>query len=390
MPLKSPVRLPWPLTVGDSLPNFVMPSSCDRNLELGDFAGRPLVLCFLPAHDPPASLQLAAAFRDLYEEFRSLHALVVLVSAAADETPKQFAARLGLPFPVLADTGGEVAQAYHAVQDSSAERGWRFPPTRGTFIADANLRVLRILDPADPAEHARAVLEFVRGHVGREEPRHLRRHAPVLLLPNVFPLDFCQELIRIWHTEGNRDTGFMQQHGEKTVRVLNPKIKIRRDHFLMEGAVKQRINRYLAQRVRPEIFKAFHNDMTWFEDFRIACYEASRGGYFRAHRDNKTDGTAHRCFAMSLNLNSDYEGGYLRFPEYGPDLYRPEPGSAVIFSCSLLHEATDITAGVRFVLLSFFYGEREAQIRERYLRRVRGTDRPASPEQPQGAVSEGS
>ena len=77
--------------------------------------------------------------------------------------------------------------------------------------------------------------------------------------------------------------------------------------------------------------------------------------------------TAHRRWALSLNLNSgDYEGGYLRFPEYGPQLYTPGTGSAVVFSCSLMHEATDVTAGKRFVLLSFFYAEKESRERKQY------------------------
>ena len=51
---------------------------------------------------------------------------------------------------------------------------------------------------------------------------------------------------------------------------------------------------------------------------------------------------------MTLNLNSeDYEGGHLRFPEYGPELYRPGTGDAVVFSCYLVHEAMPVTAGAR-------------------------------------------
>jgi predicted 2-oxoglutarate/Fe(II)-dependent dioxygenase YbiX len=73
---------------------------------------------------------------------------------------------------------------------------------------------------------------------------------------------------------------------------------------------------------------------------------------------------------MSLLLNDDYEGGYLRFPEYGLHRYRTKAGGACIFSCSLLHEATDVTAGLRFVLLSFFYGEAEAKMREEYNKRT--------------------
>jgi hypothetical protein len=80
---------------------------------------------------------------------------------------------------------------------------------------------------------------------------------------------------------------------------------------------------------------------------------------------------------MSLFLNDDYEGGYVRFPDYGPNCYRMPVGGAVVFSCSLQHEATDVTAGRRFVLLTFFYGEREAQRREEYNRRVGGEYRAA-------------
>jgi predicted 2-oxoglutarate/Fe(II)-dependent dioxygenase YbiX len=58
-----------------------------------------------------------------------------------------------------------------------------------------------------------------------------------------------------------------------------------------------------------------------------------------------------------VNLNESYDGGHLRFPEFGPHLYRPAPGGAVVFSCSHLHEVTRVTGGRRFALLSFLFGE---------------------------------
>jgi predicted 2-oxoglutarate/Fe(II)-dependent dioxygenase YbiX len=97
----------------------------------------------------------------------------------------------------------------------------------------------------------------------------------------------------------------------------------------------------------------------------VACYEAHNQGFFNRHRDNTTKGTAHRRFAMTLNLNTgEYDGGCLWFPEYGSQLYRPDIGEAVIFSCSLLHEATPVTNGRRFALLSFFYNDEDAKVRE--------------------------
>jgi predicted 2-oxoglutarate/Fe(II)-dependent dioxygenase YbiX len=113
----------------------------------------------------------------------------------------------------------------------------------------------------------------------------------------------------------------------------------------------------IGRAVMPEIRKAFAFHATRFEGFKIACYAATTGGFFRRHRDNLTPETAHRAFALTLNLNDGYQGGQLRFPEYGNQLYRPEAGGALIFSCSHLHEVVDMTEGRRFVLLSFLYGE---------------------------------
>jgi predicted 2-oxoglutarate/Fe(II)-dependent dioxygenase YbiX len=85
-------------------------------------------------------------------------------------------------------------------------------------------------------------------------------------------------------------------------------------------------------------------------------YGAEEGGYFRPHRDNLTSGAAHRQFTCSINLNAEaFEGGDLRFPEYGMRTYRPPTGGAVVFSCSLIHEATSliheatpVTRGARY------------------------------------------
>ena len=84
---------------------------------------------------------------------------------------------------------------------------------------------------------------------------------------------------------------------------------------------------------------------TRIERYVVACYDSATSGHFHSHRDNMTKGTAHRRFAVSLNLNADFQGGNLRFPEFGKRNYRAPVGGAVVFSCSLMHEATPITRG---------------------------------------------
>ena len=121
-------------------------------------------------------------------------------------------------------------------------------------------------------------------------------------------------------------------------------------------------------RLVPEIHKAFQFRATRIERYLVACYDSTTGGHFRAHRDNTTRGTAHRRFAVSLNLNTgDYEGGLLTFPEFGRQRYAAPAGGAVVFSCSLLHEATPVTAGLRYAFLPFLYDDEAARIRQQNL-----------------------
>ena len=119
------------------------------------------------------------------------------------------------------------------------------------------------------------------------------------------------------------------------------------------------------RRLVPQIERAFQFRVSRMERYIVACYDAETGGYFRPHKDNTTLGTAHRRFAVSINLNAeDYEGGDLRFPEFGMRTYRPPTGGAVVFSCSLLHEAVPVTRGRRFGLFTFLHDEsRDAQYR---------------------------
>jgi len=118
------------------------------------------------------------------------------------------------------------------------------------------------------------------------------------------------------------------------------------------------------RRIRPEILKVYSFNATRMERYIVGCYSAEDGGHFRAHRDNTTKGTAHRRFAVSINLNAEFEGGEVSFPEYGPRSFKPPPGGAVVFPCALLHAVSPVTRGRRYAFLPFLYDEEAAKIRE--------------------------
>ncbi len=194
--------------------------------------------------------------------------------------------------------------------------------------------------------------------------RHAGPEVPAPVLPRVLEPALCDRLIALYQAAGGEDSGFMVERGGRTVGILDHTTKRRRDCTIEDPQLQAAIRIRVSRRIAPEMRKAFQFDPTRIERYIVACYHGSEGEHFRAHRDNTTPGTAHRRFAVTINLNDAFEGGELWFPEFGPRRYRPPAGGAVVFSCSLLHEATPVTAGLRYATLPFPYDDAAAAMRD--------------------------
>lgn len=242
-----------------------------------------------------------------------------------------------------------------AVVEPAVAEAYGVAPNQPTVVVlDPNLRVMGVVTGDNPSE---AVVTLLEAAVHRGPPTQVRDQAPVLFVPRVLDAAQRDRLIRLSEHEGGVETGVERSSGGARGEVLDASYKRRRDHTVGDPDRLRELSSVVGHRVMPEVRKAFAFRATRFEGFKIACYDASTGGFFRPHRDNLSPSTAHRVFALTLNLNDAYTGGQLRFPEYGNQLYRPDAGGALVFSCSHLHEVRDVTAGRRFVLLSFLYGE---------------------------------
>jgi predicted 2-oxoglutarate/Fe(II)-dependent dioxygenase YbiX len=195
--------------------------------------------------------------------------------------------------------------------------------------------------------------------------------APVLIVPGVLPPAACRQLIALYDDQGGAESGFMREVDGITKEVVDYGHKRRADHLIADKDLILYLQARIFHVLRPMVRRAFQFDATRIERFNVACYDSEVGGYFRPHRDNTTKGTAHRKFAVTINLDtSSYEGGDLSFPEFGPQTYRAPTGGAVVFSCSLLHEAKPVTKGRRYAFLPFLYDDAGALLREANLAHV--------------------
>ena len=320
------------LEPGDRFPDFGLPDQTGTVRSLYQRARGSGTAIFVDSDDA-----LRASMRALADAYQAARLDSVIVDDSARD-----AASVN-----LADPSGRFRQGLRAmVGHPSGPAG----PRPLAILLDRNQRILSL-----SAEGGLARWALTRWSEELAPPSgEIRQVAPVLTVPNVLSPADCRALIARWHKEGHEAGSVTAMVDGKMVERQYDGVKKRRDHLLSDPAVRKPLMAMVARRLGPEVNKAFCFGSFRFDRVLIACYDCDRGDYFRAHRDNTTPATAGRRFALTLNLNSDeYEGGELLFPEYDDYRYKPPTGAAVVFACSLLHEALPVTRGQRFALLSF-------------------------------------
>jgi len=349
-----------PLRIGDIWPNFPLHQRSGATFTplSDDQAGKLHVLVFLGGPGKPKTDALLAALEARRDDLAEAGAELRLVLTEAEAASPRPAGQ-SWPYPLLVDkTGQGFAAAGMAVTFG------KVLVDQATILAvGPNLHVLSVVTSETP--------DPVTALLSRVTPMARRRgggvmtvsHPPVLMVPDVFGPEECRQLIEIYKTTG---TEFVEPgHNRLQDRTTDAKMRIpeygrddRIDHWVCARETNQYIDQRLVPRLMPEIAKAFNYKVTRHERYRIACYEGARGGSQHGHRDNVEPIVAHRRFAVTINLNSDeYEGAELKFPEFGDMVYKPASGTAIVFSCSLLHEVMAMRSGARFALLAFLFGE---------------------------------
>ncbi|HEX4179958.1 MAG TPA: redoxin domain-containing protein [Caulobacteraceae bacterium] len=251
---------------------------------------------------------------------------------------------------------------------------WDFDCAVSRLYGVANADYLRpavfLIDPmfriamAEPIESTPAVMARLKQELRDAPSLADSPFAPILTLPRILEPELCTALIDYYRRGGPTASGFAIDVEGRTVQHVDPRLKRRCDVTIEDEAVAAQLQARLEARLFPMVKRAFNWRAQHVERYLICRYGAEDEGFFFPHRDDMTAGTAHRKFAVSLNLNAeDYDGGDLRFPEFGPRTYRPPTGGATVFCCSLLHEATPVTRGERFVFVPFLYDDEGARLR---------------------------
>ena len=352
------------LTAGDPAPWFRQRNTSNPNYTFDTAAGRYIVMCFyLTAGDSIGqdALKAVATHRQLFDDNK-----ISFFGISVDPNDEsEGRVRESMPgIRLFWDFDHKVCRLYGALPTVQGADDTHLRARRFWLILDPNLRVVRSFPMLADGANVSEVFAFLAELAPVDNYTGAALTAPVLYLPRVFEPELCRHLIGLYEAEGGTESGFMREIGGKTVAVMDGDHKRRRDVHVTDEQIIAVIQRRVMRRIVPEIAKVHQFEATRMERYIVGCYTAEDGGHFNAHRDNTTKGTAHRRFAITINLNADFEGGELCFPEYGPRTYKPPIGGAVVFSCSLLHRVSRVTHGRRYAFLPFLYDEAAARLRE--------------------------
>ncbi|HSE27532.1 MAG TPA: thioredoxin-dependent thiol peroxidase [Gemmatimonadales bacterium] len=150
------------LRPGQAAPAFTLPTDTGDTISLSDLRGKPVVLFFYPKDDTPGCTTEACEFRDNWAAVQRSGAVVLGVSPDGVASHRQFREKFSLPFPLLADEGHAVAEAYGVWGEKSMYGKKYYGVLRTTFIIDAAGSVRRVFEKVKPAGHAAEVLEALQ------------------------------------------------------------------------------------------------------------------------------------------------------------------------------------------------------------------------------------
>ncbi|HWC23524.1 MAG TPA: thioredoxin-dependent thiol peroxidase [Flexivirga sp.] len=129
------------LEIGDKAPAFTLTSDTGKQVSLGDFAGKRLVIFFYPAAMTPGCTKEACDFRDSLAILQGAGYEVIGVSPDKPEKLAKFVEKESLTYPLLADPDKEVLEAYGAYGEKKLYGKTVVGVIRSTIVVDPDGKV---------------------------------------------------------------------------------------------------------------------------------------------------------------------------------------------------------------------------------------------------------
>ena len=142
---------------GQVAPTFTLPSQDGSQISLTSFRGKWVVLYFYPKDMTSGCTIEAHNFQRDQAKFDAANAVILGVSVDTPDSHKQFCAKEGLTFRLLADPEHKVVDAYGSLGHFGT---WTIA-SRNTFLIDSRGKIAQVWTKVDPSVHSTEVLAAI-------------------------------------------------------------------------------------------------------------------------------------------------------------------------------------------------------------------------------------
>lgn len=140
---------------GKPAPDFSLTTGDGSQVSLKDYRGKWVVLYFYPKDFTSGCTMEAHNFQRDIAKYEPLNAVILGVSVDSAQSHKDFCAKEGLNFKLLADTDAKVSTEYGSVMDYKGQK----MAARNTFIINPKGEIAKVYTGVKPAEHSEEVLK---------------------------------------------------------------------------------------------------------------------------------------------------------------------------------------------------------------------------------------
>ena len=151
---------------GSVAPEFSLSAEDGSQVSLKDFRGKWVVLYFYPKDFTTGCTSEAHNFQRDQTEYARRNAVILGLSVDSAESHKNFCAKEGLNFKLLADTQRQVSKEYGSLMNFGVAQ----ISARNTFLIDPQGKIARAFSSVNPSRHSAEMLAAI-DELERQAPR---------------------------------------------------------------------------------------------------------------------------------------------------------------------------------------------------------------------------
>jgi peroxiredoxin Q/BCP len=140
--------------VGAPAPGFKLTTNEGKEVSLSDFKGKWVVLYFYPKDFTAGCTLEARNFQRDLAKYDAANAVILGVSVDPADSHKEFCAKEGLTFKLLADTDAKVSEQYGSIMEYNGAK----LSARNTFIIDPQGKLVKVFEKVKVGGHSEEVL----------------------------------------------------------------------------------------------------------------------------------------------------------------------------------------------------------------------------------------